>query len=113
MSGHNILVIELVGVFCSGKTSSQEKIINNLQKEYPDMKKAQEAIDLYINNLTFVKLSCRFPNFIYNLIKINIFYIYYISRNSCKVYISCVCVCLNGYDGKALLLLLFNSNFGI
>ena len=53
MSGHNNLVIELVGVFCSGKTSSQEKIINNLQKEYPDMKKAQEAIDLYINILLF------------------------------------------------------------
>lgn len=68
MSGHNNLVIELVGVFCSGKTVSQEIIINTLQKEYPDIKKAQEAIDLYINNLTFVKLSCRFPNFIYNLI---------------------------------------------
>jgi len=78
VSGHNNLVIELVGVFCSGKTSSQEKIINNLQKEYPDMKKAQEAIDLYINNLTFVKLFCRFPNFISRLAEYFLIFYYFL-----------------------------------
>tara|TARA_Y100000588_G_scaffold394102_1_gene512851 strand:- start:4931 stop:5686 length:756 start_codon:yes stop_codon:yes gene_type:complete len=76
------LVIELIGVPCSGKSSSQEIMIDALQKEYPDIKKAQEAIDSYTKNLIFVRLSKIFPsfisNFIFSLVKSFLMFYYFL-----------------------------------
>ena len=65
MKKYDNLVIELIGDPCSGKSSSQEIMIDALQKEYPDIKKAQEAIDLYVKNLFIIKLLQLFPSFIF------------------------------------------------
>ncbi len=40
-------------------------MIDALQKEYPDIIKAQEAIDLYLKNLLIIKLLKLFPSFIF------------------------------------------------